>query len=222
MWSADGSAVFFSASERGHRPAFRVDVETGATTRPTRSGAFDPLQPSPDGTVVYAIRSAVDAPPAPVRLDARAGDQDAELLRGPVDAPDLPGSLVEISATADDGQSWSWLVLPADASEQQPAPLLLLVHGGPEYSWMEWSWRWCPWPFGGPAGTPRCCRIRRFRPATALTSSGVATPRGATARTDLMTITDAAEKRPDIDATRSAALGGSFGGHMANWVAGHN
>ena len=34
-------------------------------------------------------------------------------------------------------------------------------------------------------------------------------------------LTDAAEARADIDATRTAAMGGSFGGYMANWVAGH-
>ena len=39
--------------------------------------------------------------------------------------------------------------------------------------------------------------------------------------TDLMAITDAVEARADIDETRTAAMGGSFGGYMANWVAGH-
>ena len=39
--------------------------------------------------------------------------------------------------------------------------------------------------------------------------------------TDLMAITDAVVQRPDIDETRTARMGGSFGGYMANWVAGH-
>ncbi len=39
--------------------------------------------------------------------------------------------------------------------------------------------------------------------------------------TDLMAITDATVEREDIDETRTAAMGGSFGGYMANWVAGH-
>lgn len=39
--------------------------------------------------------------------------------------------------------------------------------------------------------------------------------------TDLMAATDAAEARDDVDASRTAAMGGSFGGYMANWVAGH-
>ena len=36
-----------------------------------------------------------------------------------------------------------------------------------------------------------------------------------------MTITDAAVARPDIDEARTAMMGGSFGGYMANWIAGH-
>jgi dipeptidyl aminopeptidase/acylaminoacyl peptidase len=36
-----------------------------------------------------------------------------------------------------------------------------------------------------------------------------------------MAITDAAEAHPAIDASRTAAMGGSFGGYMANWIAGH-
>ncbi len=44
---------------------------------------------------------------------------------------------------------------------------------------------------------------------------------GAAPYTDLMSATDAAVARDDIDETRTAAMGGSFGGYMANWVAGH-
>ena len=33
--------------------------------------------------------------------------------------------------------------------------------------------------------------------------------------------TDAAVARPDIDGSRTAMMGGSYGGYMANWVAGH-
>jgi dipeptidyl aminopeptidase/acylaminoacyl peptidase len=36
-----------------------------------------------------------------------------------------------------------------------------------------------------------------------------------------MAITDAAREHPDVDASRTAAMGGSFGGYMANWIAGH-
>jgi dipeptidyl aminopeptidase/acylaminoacyl peptidase len=35
-----------------------------------------------------------------------------------------------------------------------------------------------------------------------------------------MALVDATVARPDIDEERTAAMGGSFGGYMANWVAG--
>jgi dipeptidyl aminopeptidase/acylaminoacyl peptidase len=38
---------------------------------------------------------------------------------------------------------------------------------------------------------------------------------------DLMAATDAACAHPRVDGDRTAAMGGSFGGYMANWVAGH-
>src|SRR5262249_54784897 len=37
---------------------------------------------------------------------------------------------------------------------------------------------------------------------------------------DLMRITDATQARPDVDDQRACALGASFGGFMANWIAG--
>jgi dipeptidyl aminopeptidase/acylaminoacyl peptidase len=42
---------------------------------------------------------------------------------------------------------------------------------------------------------------------------------GAAPYTDLMAITDVTVARNDIDHNRTAAMGGSFGGYMANWVA---
>ena len=44
---------------------------------------------------------------------------------------------------------------------------------------------------------------------------------GAAPYTDVLALTDAAERLPEIDAGRTAAMGGSFGGYLANWVAGH-
>ena len=44
---------------------------------------------------------------------------------------------------------------------------------------------------------------------------------GAEPYTDVLALTDAAERLPEIDAGRTAAMGGSFGGYLANWLAGH-
>ena len=84
VWTPDGSALIVAADEGGAAPLFRVDVTTGEVVRLTGDrGAYSDPQVSPDGSQVYALRAAIDAPAAPVRLDASAPDQQPVLLRRP-------------------------------------------------------------------------------------------------------------------------------------------
>jgi dipeptidyl aminopeptidase/acylaminoacyl peptidase len=229
-WARDSRSVFFTADDYGRRPVFRADVAGaasggagGGVTRITPDdGAYSDLCPAPDGRYLYALRSAVDSPPRPVRIDLAAPDRGPEPLPSPGAGVQLPGTLTELSARADDGaQIRGWLVLPARASGQHPAPLLLWPHGGPNSSWNAWSWRWNPWLMAA-----RGYAVLLPDPALS-TGYGL----GFIARghdswgerpfADLMAITDAAVARPDVDAGRTAVMGGSYGGYIANWIAGH-
>ncbi len=220
VWTPDGSALLVTADDQGARPVFRVDVATGEVVRLTGDrGHYADLQVSPDGCRVYALRDAVDASPAPVRLDARTPDQEPVRLQGPATAPAPPHALTEVHATAEDGTALrSWLVLPEGDG---PHPLLLWVHGGPLGSWNGWAWRW----------NPHLMAARGY--AVLLPDPALSTGYGrdfvrrgwgrwgAEPYTDLMAVTDAALEHPAVDPTRTAAMGGSFGGYMANWIAGH-
>jgi dipeptidyl aminopeptidase/acylaminoacyl peptidase len=232
-WAPDSSAVYFVADEGGRAPAFRVDVASGAVTRLSAAGAFSDLCPSPDGTVVYALRSTTASPPQAVVLAATAADQEPRpiptpgvpLPGGPGVPPGLavPGRLEELTASAADGTPvHCWLALPAGASAADPAPLVVWIHGGPLGSWNStWHWRWCPWLLverGYAVLLPDPALSTGYGPAFVERGRG---RWGDEPFTDLMAATDAAVARPDIDATRTAAMGGSFGGYMANWVAGH-
>jgi dipeptidyl aminopeptidase/acylaminoacyl peptidase len=127
--------------------------------------------------------------------------------------------LTEVAATAADGTTVrSWLVLPA---AHTPAPLVLWIHGGPLGSWNAWSWRWNPWIY-----VAQGYAVLEPDPALSTGYGQDFVQRGwgswgADPYTDLLAITDAAEALPEIDAARTGAMGGSFGGYMANWVAGH-
>jgi dipeptidyl aminopeptidase/acylaminoacyl peptidase len=154
-----------------------------------------------------------------VRLDARTADQVAVRLQGPAPERAVPGTLEEVTATAEDGTPLrAWLVLPEGDG---PHPLLLWVHGGPLSSWNGWSWRWNPWLMAA-----RGYAVLLPDPALS-TGYGLDFVRrgwgrwGAEPYTDLLALTDAAEAHPAVDASRTAAMGGSFGGYMANWIATH-
>ena len=221
-FSADSRSVFFVAEERGRAPVFKVDVDTGAIVRLTDDGAYTNLNVSPDGRFLYALRAAIDRPPTPVRIETDVADQSAAELGSPGRIGGVPGRVVEVQTNAADGMPLrAWLALPDAASASAPAPLALWVHGGPLMSWSSWSWRWNPWLLvarGWAVLLPDPGLSRGYGDEFVQRAWG---QWGPVPFADLMAITDAAVARPDIDATRTAAMGGSYGGFMTNWIAGH-
>jgi dipeptidyl aminopeptidase/acylaminoacyl peptidase len=126
-----------------------------------------------------------------------------------------------VETTADDGvRIGSWLLRPAAASTTAPAPLVVFVHGGPLGTWADWSWRW-----NANLLVERGYAVLMPDPAISVGYGQAFIDRGwgtwgHRPYTDVMAAVDAAAGRPDIDAERTALMGGSFGGYMANWVAG--
>lgn len=214
-WSADGSTLLVTADDDGRGPIFAVDPQTGAVrTLVSDDYTYTDVRAAPGG-VIFALRSSYAAPQHPVRIDP---DGTITVLDC-VPLPSLPGTLTEIEATAADGQRVrSWLVLPEG---DHPAPLLLWIHGGPLASWNAWHWRWNPWLMAA-----RGYAVLLPDPALSTGYGQEFIQRGWGAwgfapYTDLMAATDAACAHPRIDETRTAVMGGSFGGYMANWIAGH-
>ncbi len=222
-WLPDGSGLVVTADDGGRGPVFVLPLDGGPVERLTTDDAtYTDVRVAPDGSAVYALRASYLAPAHPVRVGLTGDDRGRVTpLPAPTPQPELPGTLTELTATTDDGVAVrAWLALPADAAEH-PAPLLLWVHGGPLNSWNGWSWRWNPWLM-----VAQGYAVLLPDPALSTGYGQDFVQRGwgawgAAPYTDLMAVTDAAERRPDIDATRTAAMGGSFGGYMANWIAGH-
>jgi dipeptidyl aminopeptidase/acylaminoacyl peptidase len=220
VFAPDGGSIFFAGDLGGRAPVFRLDLSDDSVTRLTASGAHADVVVAPDGTAVYALRSAVDEPPTPVRIDPDQADQQPTRLRSPAPGQPLPGTVTELTIQADDGVPLrAWLALPAGASAVSPAPLLLWIHGGPLSSSNAWSWRWNPWLL-----VARGYSVLLPDPGLSTGYGDDFVNRGWGAwgqqpYTDLMAFTDAACARDDVDETRTGAMGGSFGGYMANWVA---
>ncbi|BDX31342.1 peptidase S9 [Mycobacterium antarcticum] len=214
-WTVDGSRLIVTADDAGRCPVFLVDPADSSVTRLTPDDfSYSNVCPAPGG-VIFALRSSYRSPSHPVRIDPDGAVTPLPCL----DAPPLPGELTEVTAVADDGSRVrSWLVLP---SRDQLAPLVLWIHGGPLASWNSWHWRWNPWLLAA-----RGYAVLLPDPALSTGYGQEFIQRGWGAwgfapYTDLMVATDAALEHPRVDATRTAAMGGSFGGYMANWIAGH-
>jgi dipeptidyl aminopeptidase/acylaminoacyl peptidase len=238
VWLPDGSGLVVTADEDGRCPVFLMifgataDDEVTVERVTTDAATFSDVVVSPDGATLYALRSSYLAPNEPVRIDLAAfiasgapGERtpvEATALPGPAPALKLPGRLEEVETQSSDGtRVRGWLALPEDAPDGGKHPLLLWIHGGPLSSWNAWSWRWCPWIL---VAAGYAVLLPDPALSTGYGQDFIARGWGRWGKepyTDLMALTDAVEARDDIDETRTAAMGGSFGGYMANWVAGH-
>jgi dipeptidyl aminopeptidase/acylaminoacyl peptidase len=222
-WSTDSAAVYFTADDQGRSQVFSVAVESGEITQLTNDdAAYGNLSVAPDGTALYAMRSAIAEPPTPVRIDLTDRGAGPARLQAPGCSLRVPGEVREVSTVVADGTTIrGWLVLPEGASADAKAPLVLWVHGGPVSSWNSWSWRWNPWLMAA-----RGYAVLLPDPALS-TGYGLGLIQrghgvwGDITFSDVMAITDVVEALPEIDETKTAMMGGSFGGYMANWIAGH-
>ncbi|KQO65116.1 S9 family peptidase [Curtobacterium sp. Leaf261] len=220
VFDADDRALVATADQDGRGPVFRLPIDGGAVEQVTTDDfAYTGIAVDASSGVIVALRSSWTTPPHPVRIDP---DGSVTALPTPAPLPAVPGRMSDVSTTTEDGvRVRGWLITPPDATAETPAPLLLWIHGGPLNSWNAWSWRW----------TPMLAVAQGY--AVLLPDPALSTGYGLDfiARgwdawgqapyTDLMRITDEVVARPDIDQSRTAAMGGSFGGYMANWVAGH-
>jgi dipeptidyl aminopeptidase/acylaminoacyl peptidase len=226
VWAPDSSAVFFIADRLGGVAAFRVDVATGLVECLVADGQMSDLCPSPDGETVYALRTTMSVPARVVRFRARGEYQIPVELPRSIDDGGVAGRgrVERLTATAADGHPVkSWLVLPPDdvALPGGKHPLVIMAHGGPIGSWTGWHWRWNPHLIA-----ERGYAVLLPDPAISLGYGQKMIQRGwghwgEAPFTDIMTAVDSALERPDLDESRVALTGGSYGGYMANWMAGH-
>ncbi|WP_243064860.1 alpha/beta fold hydrolase [Humibacter sp. RRB41] len=220
VFDADDRALIVTADQDGRGPIFRVPLEGGQPQQLTHDDfTYADVHVDRARGGLVALRSSWMVPPHPVRITSDGAITELEVPGG---LPTVPATMTEVETTAEDSaRVRGWLLTPDGASSDSPAPLLLWIHGGPLNSWNAWSWRW----------NPQLAVARGY--AVLLSDPALSTGYGldfiargwnnwgGAPYTDLMAITDAVAARPEIDDTRTAAMGGSFGGYMANWVAGH-
>jgi dipeptidyl aminopeptidase/acylaminoacyl peptidase len=220
VWSPDGQTLFVAGDLHGRGAVLAVDGVTGAVRRRLVSDAvYSNLIPTPDGTQLYALRSLIDTPATPVRFAADRDDQEPEVLHACDGPGELPGTLTEVETDVDGVTVRGWLCLPP--AGDGPAPLMVWIHGGPRSSWNSWSWRWNPW-----IAVQRGYAVLLPDPAMSTGYGQECIARGWPRSADVVwreveALTDVTLARGGLDRDRMACMGGSFGGYMTNWIAGH-
>ena len=224
-WSADGRRLFVTADDQGHTPVFALDAAQGSVERITSvacGGVHTNLELLADGRIAGIRSTLLDAPECfVVQPVPDAAPQALARLSGFAGAHDWAG-VESFSVPSTDGASiHSFLVKPKTAAQQaERLPLLFWIHGGPIGMDQDgWHWRWNPLLM---VAQGYAVALPNPRGSTGFGQEFVqgvwGNVWGEQCYRDLMAVADALAARPDIDAARTMAMGGSFGGYMTNWI----
>ena len=216
-WSADGARLFVTADDNGHKPIFAIDARSGALERlNSAGGAHDHPTVLADGRIAVIRSTLLDAPECYVLQGANL--VPLARLSGFSEASAW-AQVRNFSARSTDGTPIQcFLVTPKNADG--PLPLAFWIHGGPIGMHGDgWHWRWNPLLL---VAQGYAVALPNPRGSTGFGQEFVqgiwGNVWGEQCYRDLMAVTDALAARDDIDAARTMAMGGSFGGYMTNWI----
>jgi dipeptidyl aminopeptidase/acylaminoacyl peptidase len=123
------------------------------------------------------------------------------------------------------GDSVQGMILrPPQWSQGKKFPVVLLIHGGPQVPWLDqWHGRWNYQMFAAPGYGVVIINPRGSPGYGQKFVDAISKDWGGAVYSDLMLGVDAAlAKDPWLDGTRMGAAGGSYGGYMVDWIAGHS
>ena len=179
---------------------------------------------SPGGRFVY-LRGNASAPSEVYKAD-RDGHNQQQLTRHNeplMSQLDLANPEAFTFKGADGDDVSGWLVRPPGFDRSKKYPTLLLIHGGPQGAWHdEWSARWNYQMFAAPGYAVVAINPRGSTGYGQKFTDQISTDWNGRVVEDLTKGLDfALKKYTFLDETRMAAAGGSYGGYMVNWLAGH-
>jgi dipeptidyl aminopeptidase/acylaminoacyl peptidase len=173
--------------------------------------------------VVYLL----DTLQGPAELfSTRADGNDTQRLTGINDERLVAVRLGEPSqftfAGANGDTVYAWVVKPVDFDPAKKYPVAMLIHGGPQGSFGDqFHYRWNPQTYAGRGYVALMIDFHGSTGYGQAFTDAINGDWGGKPLEDLkLGLAAALERYPWMDGERVAALGGSYGGYMVNWIAG--
>ena len=223
-WTHDSQSLYVIAGDQARQPLFKVSVGGGPLQKVVDSHTNDELQVSADGQRIVFSRQTLSVPAEIYTAQPNGTDlkplttTNQELLS----QVDLPTADSLRFAGAGGTKVQTWILKPPHFDPAKKYPLLLAIHGGPQGVWGDaMSYRWNGQVF---ASQGYVVMMPNPRGSTTFGQKFVDEIRddwGGKVYEDLMKAVDHALALGYIDPNHLAAAGGSFGGYMVNWMAGH-
>jgi dipeptidyl aminopeptidase/acylaminoacyl peptidase len=227
-WEPSSSGFIVIAEDRMRNRIFHVTLQ-GDVHHIHPGGDASQLSLGSDGghDVMAYVSDAINEPPQVFvwRIDHQHPTpprQVTHLNAALLATLDLPPA-EEIGWLGAGGDSvFGWLLKPPGFDSTRRYPLLVLVHGGPQGAWLDqFHPRWNPEMFAAPGYVTFMPNPRGSTGFGQRFIDQITRDWGGKVYVDIMRGVDVAARLPYVDSARVGGAGGSFGGHMINWINGH-
>jgi len=222
-FSPDGRSLWLTAEERGVAPIFKINADGSnfsAVFKTGSSGGFDVA-----GNAAVFLNNRAERPDELFALDLATGK--ARQLTRFNEALLSKLNLGRMEEYWFDGAAGDpihgLLFFPPGFDTAKPYPLVQLMHGGPHtMAGDAWSYRWNAHVFAAAGYVVTWVNRHGSTGFGEKFSQSILNEWGDKPLEDILKSTDYLLARfRNLDPKRLAAAGGSYGGYMAAWVAGH-
>lgn len=216
-WSSDSKHIYFTAYEKGYMPLFKINVDTKKITKVIEKKVIPSFVISTKEDFVIYTYSFVHKPVelAYYDLSSRKDFDLTSFNKELTESVDFrPAEQVWVEG-ADGKQIQVFIVKPHDFDPSKKYPLVINIHGGPQYQWMD-SFRgdWQVYPGAG--------YVVVFPNPHGSTGYGqeftaeISNDWDGKVYEDVMKVTDYLANLDYVDADRMGAMGWSYGGYFMN------
>lgn len=229
-WAPDSKTIYFVSGEMGEANVMSVGVDLPEATAIANKAEYGELQVAKDGRTIVTSMMTVRSPAAisaiPLDAEGRGGAAVIRLTHmndAVLSQLDMPRMESFMFPGAENTTVQGFLLRPPGFDETRKYPVRFLMHGGPQGAWGDaWSYRWNPELMAASGYVVVMVNPRGSTGYGQAFIDGVNGDWGGKAYVDLMKGLDYVEQHYSfVDKARECALGGSYGGFMANWILTH-
>ncbi len=226
VWDPNSKFVYFTAIEHGLNNVWQLDISSGKIELVLGNAVYSDLRISPDGKYLILNVSSSDKPYELYNYDLRK-NKFSRLTYFTDDIVDnlnmTKGKDFWFEGSMGDSVH-GFVTLPSDFDSTKAYPMVLLIHGGPQWCWLG-DFNYYGWNTQLVAAQNYV--VVQIDPHGSVGyglkfKEYVSGNWGRGDYDDLMMGVDfIIQNYPYVDSSRIAALGRSYGGFMANWICGH-
>lgn len=223
-WSADGESIWITAEHEGRQSIFTMPAApTAQPSLRVQGGTAGGVAPAADGRVWFQLQD-LSHPPELFVLDP-SGDaprQRTHVNDERLAALDFGRVEDKTFRGAGDASVQMYLIYPPGFDPTKKYPLVHVIHGGPHgISGDQFHWRWNGQMFAAPGYVVAMVNFHGSTSWGQEFAASIVGDHPTKPFADIMAATDDVLALGFIDETRMAATGGSYGGYLVTWIAGH-